>query len=117
MSQSNMPPNREERPREPSLEKVRVSVLADAKPHLRDGKKYAERVAARFKGDVEEAIAAAAPNGLRAQFAAVQEVVKSTSQKIDPNAIDTLKVLVQAEQGDARHHREYFAFPPVSSIA
>ncbi len=110
MSQSNLPPNREGRPREPSLENVRVSVLTDPqrKP---GGKEYAQRVARQLKGEVESAITAAAPSGLRAQFAAVQEMIKSALQKIDPNAVDSVKVLIQAEQGDARHHREYYATP------
>jgi hypothetical protein len=112
MSKEHTPPKHEERPKEPSLENVRVSILAEPQKHAPNGKMHSERIALRLKVEVEAAITAAAPAGLRAQFAAVQDVVKSTSQKIDPNAIDTLKVLIQAVQGDAKYYREYHATPP-----
>ncbi len=111
MPKQNAQQMHEGRPKEPPLENVRVSILASPHKHAPNGKEHAERIAQHLKGRVETAIAAAASAGLRAQFDAVQEVVKSTSQQIDPNAIDVLKVLIQATQGDAKHYREYHATP------
>jgi hypothetical protein len=112
MPNATSPFTHDDRPKETALENVHIYVRAEPHPgNARNGIAYANRVVERLKNDLLATLEAAAPNGLRAQFVAVQEGIKNACAQIDPGAIVAVKVMVSATHEDAKHYREYHASP------